>query len=63
MSGLLIASLSTLAGIATAGVVWYLWGLTENVVVLRRRLVASARLRKQKADSDDATDESVEASN
>lgn len=46
MNTLLITSLSLLAGIATAGSVWYGWGLAENVVVFRRQKAAEAEARK-----------------
>jgi hypothetical protein len=46
MDTLLIISLSLLAGIATAGSVWYGWGLIENAIVLRRKLKVEAEIRR-----------------
>lgn len=46
MNTLLITSLSLLVGIAAAGSVWYIWGLIENIVVLRQQRIAEAEARR-----------------
>lgn len=63
MNSLLTISLSLLAGIATAGSVWYVWGLVENITVFRKQkaLEAEARRIEEEAAETDADDENDDA--
>jgi hypothetical protein len=46
MNKLLLISLSLLAGIAMAGVVWYVWGLAENMKGVKRQRIARKEARR-----------------
>ena len=51
MNIILIASLSLLAGIAMAGFVWYVWGLVENIWILRKMKAIEAENRRLEKDA------------
>ena len=49
MNNLLIIGLSVLIGMATAGTVWYCWGLSDNLLTVGK----NRKLKRQASSSPD----------
>jgi hypothetical protein len=57
MNKLLLISLSLLAGIAMAGVVWYVWGLAENMKGVKRQRIARKEARRLEEEASPAAED------